>query len=175
MSVSQPMTHQQFPCSLHFLSLVFRKNNEWVSLFIKFLWNVFLCHGGWEFILGHWMWWGALGWDQEVFVIVRQLLIPLADGWLTFWNKILQETGERKKRSMGRRHLKDWEGRNKLSAPRFEEDFIVGHRSLVSLQPGCWRPGMGDLVWVFLSALYWPYQANWLCEKWEPVNLPSHL
>ena len=108
---------------------------------------------------------GPLGREPGDFVTVRQLLIPLADGWLTFWNKILRVAGERRKRrSMGRRHLKDWKSRNELSAPRFKENFIIGHRSVVSLQLGSQRPSLRGIIQVFL-AFCWPYQANCVHEK----------
>lgn len=98
----------------------------------------------------------ALGWRPGGFVIVKQLLISLADGWLTFWNKILQETGERKRRSMRRKHLRDWEGRNELSAPRFEENFITGHSSAVSFPPGSHSrfegPSIGFLISFVLNS-----------------------
>lgn len=57
---------------------------------------------------------------------------------------------------MGRRHLKDWEGRNELSAPRFEEDFITGHRSggepsaRIS-EAQCEGPSIGFLITVVLA------------------------
>lgn len=113
---------------------------------------------------------GRLGREPGGFVTVRQLLIPLADGWLTFWNKILREAGERRKRrSMGRRHLKDWKSRNELSAPRFKENFIIGHRSVVSFQLGSQRPSLRGIMQVFLT-FFWPYQANCVHEK-RQVNI----
>lgn len=63
--------------------------------------------------------------------------------WLT---DILEQNFARdwgkEKQEHGRKHLGDWEGRNELSAPRSEEDFVIGHRSVVSFPPGSQRPGL---------------------------------
>lgn len=103
---SDPPTISLF-ITFSFLGPLKKKKNEWVSPFVKLLWNVSLRHGGWEVILGHWMQRGALGPGTRRFCDCEATSDPIS-WWLT---DILEQDfargwGKKEKKEHGKEALK---------------------------------------------------------------------